>query len=533
MHDESAWTRNLGTLHDDRAAVTPNAPALILPGTETTVTYAELADTVSRTGNALLGLGVERAERVALCFENGLKLVAATFGAMRAGIVPVPINVQAASETVRHVVSDSGARVVLTGDSDAVRPVAVDAARECDETAVLAAYGGREGIDGIQTVDFEARVEAASPTLDPMDVTFDDPAIQPYSSGSTGVPKGIVLSHGGAYWNTKRFKQVNLMDEHDVTLVAAPLYHKNAMLNTKTTLLGGGTVVVMDEFDSTAAIEAIDAHDVTYLTGVPAIYHYLVEDEAALAAHDVSSVEAGSTGSDAVPEWLYDEFEVKFGAPLTEGYGLTEGGPMITMTPRWGVKKRGSAGIPLPEVDARIVDPETGEELPAGEAGELIVASPGVARYADLPDVAAERFEERDGERFLRTGDVVWRDEDDYHYVVGRLDDMLIVGGENVYPVTVEDRLGQHDAVSDAVVVSVPHRVKSEVPVAFVIPDGDATEAGLRQFTIENGPAYAHPRRIFFVEKYPLTGTEKVDRAELEARARERVGTLPSTSEDD
>lgn len=534
MHDESAWARNLGTLHDDHADITPDATALVLPEAETTVTYAELSDAVARAGNACHDLGIERGDRVALFFENGLKLIAVFFGAMRMGAVPVPVNVAAATDTIRHVVADSGARVVLTGRGDHVRAVAADAASECENAVLLGTYGDPDSVDSsTDVVNFEARVDMAAPTLDPVDVAFDDPSLQPYSSGSTGEPKGIILSHGGAYWNAKRFAQVNLMDEHDVTLVATPLYHKNAMLSTKTTLIGGGTVVMMQSFDAAAAIEAIDEHSVTYLTGVPAIYHYLVEAEDALAAHDVSSVEVGSIGSDVVPSSLYDEFEATFGAPLTEGYGLTEGGPMITMTPRWGPKKRESAGIPLPEVDARIVDSETGEELPAGETGELVVASPGVARYHDLPGVSAKRFTERDGRRFLHTGDVVRRDEDGYHYVVGRLDDMIVVGGENVYPVSIEERLGHHDAVTNAVVVPVPHRVKGEVPVAFVVPDGDATEADLKQFAIDSGTTYAHPRRVFFVDEYPLTGTEKVDREALELTARERVGALPAEEEED
>lgn len=533
MHDTSAWAHNLGTLHDDRVAVAPDEPALILVSDGTTVTYEDLATAISRAGNALRDLGLERTERVALCFENGLELVATYFGAIRAGFVPVPVNIESSAETVRHVISDSGARVVVASDDETIRSVAADAVREVDGADVLATYGGYEDSDEGRVVDFEARASEASPTLDPVSVAFDDPAIQPYSSGSTGDPKGIVLSHGGAYWNAKRFKQVNHMDEHDVTLVAAPLYHKNAMLNTKTTLLGGGSVVILDEFDAPTAIEAIDTHEVTYLTGVPAIYQYLVKDEVALESHDVSSVEAGSTGSDAVPDWLYDEFEAEFGAPLTEGYGLTEGGPMITMTPRWGVKKRGSAGIALPEVETKIVDPETGEEVSDGRRGELIVTSPGVARYHNLPDLEAKRFEERDGKRFLHTGDLVHRDADGYHYIVGRLDDMLIVGGENVYPASIEQRLEAHDAVFDAVVVSVPHRVKGEVPVAFVIPDRSVTEDALKRFALETGPAYAHPRRIFFLEEYPLTGTEKVDRTALAERAAARVGTLPSSADDE
>lgn len=524
IHEQSAWARNLGTIHDHAAAVSPKSTAIILPDADETVTYGKFASAVARAGNALGDIGLSRNERVALCFTNGLPLLATFFGAMRAGIVPVPVNVEASTDTIRHVVADSNARAIIVGDDEHLLTRAVDAARESPIDCRIATYGGTANVDGVDTIDFKAVIDEASATLDPADVTFDDPALQPYSSGSTGVPKGIVLSHGGAYWNAKRFQQVNLMDEHDVTLVAAPLYHKNAMLNTKTTLLGGGTVVVMDGFDSSAVIRAIDAYDVTYLTGVPAIYQYLVDDEAALEEYDVSSVEVGSTGSDTVPDPLYEAFLEKFGASLTEGYGLTEGGPMVTMTPRWGTKKRGSAGIPLPEVDARIVDPDTGAELPAGETGELLVASPGVAEYHRLPEISAQRFQERDGKRFISTGDLVHRDEDGYHYVVGRLDDMMIVGGENVYPASIEDRLERHDAVSEAVVVPVSHQIKGEVPVAFVVTSGQVTEDELKQFTLDRGPAYAHPRRVFLMDEVPLTGTGKVDREALEVQARTEIG---------
>lgn len=533
MHEQSAWARNVGTVYDHAVQVTPEATAIILPDADTTVSYSEFATEVAQAGNALLDLGLDRGDRVALCFTNGLPILATFFGAMRAGLVPVPVNVEAGRETIRHVVADSAARLVVSGSSQELRLAAADAVTESPTDCRLAAYGGGATVDGVDQIDFEAAIESATQRLEPVTVDFDDPALQPYSSGSTGVPKGIVLSHGGAYWNAKRFQQVNLMDAHDVTLVAAPLYHKNAMLNTKTTLLGGGTVVVMDGFDSSAVIRAVDTYDVTYLTGVPVMYEYLVDDDAALATHDVSSVEVGSTGSDTVHDPLYDAFETKFGAPLTEGYGLTEGGPMVTMTPRWGVKKRGSAGIPLPEVDTRIVDPETGEELPPGEPGELLVASPGVAEYHNLPAVSADRFEERNGTRFLSTGDLVYRDTDGYHYVLGRLDDMMIVGGENVYPASIENRLERHDAVAEAVVVPVPHEVKNEVPVAFVVASDSVTAADLKEYALEQGPAYAHPRRVFLVDDLPLTGTGKVDRDALEERARAAIDGGDTGDDDD
>lgn len=527
MVDKSAWTRNLGTIVDDWSQARSEAPAIVIDESEEELTYGEFADAIASTGNALSNIGVGRSERIALFFENGAEILTTFFGAMRIGAVPVPINVEAADDTISYVVEDSGAETAVVGPRRGPRNAASTAIRNCDSVTSVAHYGDSVDVPAnVELIDLDARIDGADATCRPVDVSFSDPAIQPYSSGSTGRPKGIVLSHGGAYWNAKRFQQVNMMDNHDVTLVVAPLYHKNAMLNTKTTLLGGGTVVIRNGFDSTEVIRTAGEHDVTYLTGVPAIYHLLVQDDEALEQYDVSSVEVGSCGSDTVPKDLYETFEAAFDAPLTEGYGLTEGGPMITMTPRWGPKKRGSAGIPLPEVDARIVDPESDEELSPGEAGELIVASPGVARYHERPEVNEERFEFRDGKRFLRTKDILRRDEQGYHYVVGRLDDLMIVGGENLYPSEVEDRLAAHGAVADVAAVPVPHEIKGEVPVAFVVAKESITEDELRQFALEEGPAYAHPRRIFFRDSLPLTGTDKIDRDRLEERAISEVGTL-------
>jgi acyl-CoA synthetase (AMP-forming)/AMP-acid ligase II len=294
------------------------------------------------------------------------------------------------------------------------------------------------------------------------------------------------------------------------------------MINIKSALLGGGSAVVMPGFDAEAVIEAIETHGVTYLTGVPAIYRLLLRSDA-LDTHDVSSVRAGGCGSDAVPERLYDDFEAAFGAPLLEGYGLTEGGPMVTTSPRWGVRRRGSAGLALPGVDTRVVDPETREQLPPDEVGELVVASPGVAEFHDRPDLDS-RFEERDGKRFLLTGDLVRKDQDGFHFVVGRTDDMFVVGGENLYPVDVEDLLERHESVADAAVVAVPHEVKGKAPVAFVVAADAVTETELQEFAAERGPRYAVPRRVLFWESLPLTSTEKVDRDALEREAREAVG---------
>lgn len=535
MIDPTSPTTNLGAIHDDTVRSHPDRIALIDGGAGERITYSELGSAVARSANALDALGVERGDRVALFFPNELQSLYVFFGSMRIGAVPVPVNVELGDDALRHVVADSGATVAVTSTDETVWRCAVDVVgTDGTDVETLAVVGddvpgdvddvddAPDDVGDTSVVSFDALRRRAADECPPCDVAFDDPALQPYTSGSTGAPKGVVLTHGGAYWNNRVFQQVCLVDETERILTATPLYHKNAMINIKSALLGGGSAVVMPGFDAAAVIEAIETYRVTYLTGVPAIYRLLLRSDA-LDAHDVSSVRAGGCGSDAVPESLYDDFEAAFGAPLLEGYGLTEGGPMVTTSPRWGVRRRGSAGLALPGVDTRVVDPDTREPLPPDRVGELVVASPGVAEFHERPDLDS-RFEERDGKRFLRTGDLVRKDEDGFHFIVGRTDDMFVVGGENLYPVDVEDLLGTHESVDDVAVVAVPHEVKGNAPVAFVVASDAVTEAELQDFAAEHGPRYAVPRRVLFRQSLPLTSTEKVDRDTLEREAREAVG---------
>lgn len=526
MGDATPSARNAATLYDRAVALRPDRTALVDGATGDRVSYRELAARVARAGNALADIGVERGDRVALCFPNELTYLDVFLGAMRLGAVPVPINIEVPSETLEYVVADAGAELVVTSARAEVRDRALATAERVEvTTAVAVADAAPEtGEADVEVLSLTEAMAAAPATLDAAPTKADDPALQPYTSGSTGRPKGVVLTHGGTWWNATTIARVHLFDAADRGLVAAPLYHKNAMMGAvKPLLFAGGSVVVMDGFDSTAVIEAIDEYDVTYLRGVPAMYKLLVNDEAALAHHDVSSVEWAVSGSASLPGALIERFEATFGAPMGEAYGLTEGGPVVTLSPRWGPRKLGSSGLALPRVETAVVDPDTGEVLSPGETGELLVASPGLGRYHRPPDV--DPFERRDGRRFLHTEDLVRTDEQGYHYVVGRLDDMMVVGGENVYPAEVESLLQSHEAVEDVAVVSVPHALKGEAPVAFVVAEG-VSEDDLKGYALDRGPAYAHPRRVFFEEALPLAGTAKVDRDALEAEARERVGEL-------
>jgi acyl-CoA synthetase (AMP-forming)/AMP-acid ligase II len=287
-------------------------------------------------------------------------------------------------------------------------------------------------------------------------------------------------------------------------------------------LLAGGSLVILPGFDPLEVIRAIDRYQVTYLTGVPAMYKMILAEQEALARHDVSSVRFAMCGSAEVPEELLEEFRRVFKASIAESYGLTEGGPVPLTNTRWGLKKRGSCGVPFPGSEVKIVD-DQGRELPPGEVGELVVRNPGLAAgYWKLPEVTAKKF--RDG--WLLTGDLLRRDADGYHYFVGRKDDMINVAGENVYPKEVEDLLLRHPSLRDACVVPAPHGVKGQVPVAFVVEreKGRTTEEEVKQFFLERGAPYAHPRRVIFLDALPLGTTGKLDRNALRAMAETAAG---------
>jgi acyl-CoA synthetase (AMP-forming)/AMP-acid ligase II len=503
---------NLGYLFDSALALTPSKAA-VLQG-DTVLTFAELDARANRMANVLAGLGVGAGDRVALLFNNDFRFLETLFGAMRLGAVAVPLNIRMGDEALRYVAEDSEAHVLVASAALAERGRAL-ASRIPAIKELIA-----DGPAAEDVLAYEPALASASPTLPRRATAFDEVCMQPYTSGSTGKPKGVLLTHGGQIWNTDIMRKALMADDTERALIAVPLYHKNAMVGAvKPFLIAGGSLVILPGFDAPEVIRAIDRYEVTYLTGVPAMYKMILAEKDALARHDVSSVRFAMCGSAEVPEELLEEFGRVFGAPIAESYGLTEGGPVPIVNTRWGLKKRGSCGLAFPGCDVRLVD-GAGAEVGVDEVGELVTRNPGLAKgYWKLPEATARKF--RDG--WLATGDLMRRDADGYYYFVGRRDDMINVSGENVYPKEVEDILLQHPNLRDACVVPAPHGVKGEVPVAFVVArDASLTsEDDVRKFFLERGAPYAHPRRVVFLDALPLGGTGKVDRGALKARARE------------
>ncbi len=488
-----------------RVAGEPGRIALIeFPETGEPVshTYADVQARADAYGQLLRSRGLVPGDAVGVLADNCAAFLFLWLGALRAGLTLVPVNHKLAPDTVAHVLRDARVRLVL---HDAARRHLVP--RGLAHLALEEAPAPAPGFQGLATVD------AASH------------AVVLYTSGSTGVPKGVPMTQAGYDWTLRSRLRGGPYDMHRL-LIAAPLYHINALGAATFTLAAGASMVLMPRFDARRYIEAIGRFGCTWLTSVPAMLAMVVRETAALAAADLSSVRFVRMGSSPIGAKLIAQVRAAFpGVVLSNSYGTTEAGPVVFGPhPELGVPPDGSAGWPLPDVEARLVD---GEGRPADEGVLLLRTPANMTGYLNLPEKTREVLS-ADG--WYRTGDIFRRDAAGAFWFVSRADDMFVCGGENVHPQEVERLLETHPAVQQACVVPVADDVKGAKPFGFVVlrAGHQAGEEELKAHVLRAGPAYQHPRHIRFVEALPLAGTNKVDRAALSAAAARSVAQPPA-----
>ena len=490
---------NLGDLVNRSAD--PGKAALVdlgAPGGPRTWSHGELDAAVRAAARGLAARGHARGARIGILAENSAEFLVAYLAIMRAGLVAVPVNHRFPAETIEFILADAGCELVF---ADPDRRAAVPAGLE----AVSFRGGGAEAFDALLDPGaFETVVPAPG-----------EAAMFLYTSGSTGRPKGVPLTHEGHLWVVRRRMSPRPDPDHRM-LVAAPLYHMNGLAICKLALAAHLTILLMPRFDARAYIRAIGAHRATWLTSVAAMMAMAVRERDLLAATDLSSARIVRMGSAPVGARLVADIRAAFpGAEIANGYGTTEAGPAVYGPHPDGLARPDlSVGYPLAGI-ARL----DGGGDPGAERGELQCRNPAVTPgYWNLPEKTAEAMT-ADG--WYRTGDIMRRDADGFHYFVGRTDDMFDCGGESVYPAEVEKLLERHEAVEQACVVPVPDEIKGFKPAAFVVPrpGAAATEAEIRRHALAHGPAYSHPRAVAFLDALPLTGTNKVDRRELARRA--------------
>ncbi len=464
-------------------------------------TYEELDRLTDRVASALTGLEAARGEVIAIFLDTSPELLVGYLGALKAGAVPNVVNAALQPEEVRHVVADSGARVLIT---DPDRWASLGPVRGGLGVPHVLLTGGEPG-DGAYS--FDTVLAAASDRIATVDLNPGALATLLYTSGTTGHPKGVMLTHHNILDNARQFARVHYADD-DRLLIAAPLFHCWGLING---VLGistvGGTAIVIRRFQTNPVLDLIETAHPTILMAVPTMVNYLAKSPT-IAQRDLTSLRVVLSAAAPMPLELIEVLRRDWGVGYAESYGLTETSPVITTTTAREMRP-GSCGRAMGDTRLKVADP-LGNPLPVGSVGELWAQGMAIsAGYYRRPDETARVFKP-DG--WFRTGDLVRMDEEGYVYIVDRAKDMVNVGGEKVYPREVEEVLHRHPAVADAVVLGVPDPDLGELVKACIVlkPGLDWSADEVIAYLKPNLASFKLPRLVEFVAAIPRSASGKV-----------------------
>ncbi|MDX3629921.1 long-chain fatty acid--CoA ligase [Streptomyces europaeiscabiei] len=519
--------RNSG-LHVDlnpAAAVACNARfqggsiAIRYPGGD--LTYAQLDDKAARLATVLADGGIGDGDRVAHLGLNSSSFLVTLLAAHRLGAVFVPVNFRLAEAELEAVLVRSGATALVCEEG---HRESVDNVRDRTALALLLLVDDDCEVPTAGASGWEPwapRIAVAAPTASIAAKGADDPAILMFTSGTTGTPKGVVLTHGNLWWNSVNVELRLDTRRGDVTYAAAPLFHIGALNSfVLRTLVRGGTVVIRRGFDPQTCLEDLVTHRVNSVFGVAQMFAALAR-QPGLFDEDLSHLRSIVVAGAPVPPSLI-ELYAKHGVLLQQAWGLTETAPFATHLPvERTLDKIGSAGIPMPFTEVRVVDAATNTPLRPGEPGEIVVRGPNVtAGYWNTPEANHAAFDE---EGWFHSGDIGYLDEDGYLYIVDRLKDMIISGGENVYPAEVERVLASMPGVVDVAVVGIPDEQWGETVQAVMSVDDTAaiTLEAVHEYAAGQLARYKLPRRLKIVPAVPRNASGKLDKAGVRRLAHE------------
>lgn len=498
----------------EHAQTTPDTPAFTFG--EEVITFAELDAGSNRVAHALTAMGVTKGERVSFLGKNHPLYFEALVGAAKIGAVMTPVNWRLAAPEVAYILGNCEARVVFVGEGFAdmlarVRP-------DCPRVEEVI------GIDAPDHAGTDYRTWRDAAPNDPVDVplSLEDDALQLYTSGTTGKPKGAVMTNGSILSSRADPSDRDWQQpvEGDVTLLAMPCFHISGTGTGIGTMVAGSNSIVLPEYDPTKALELIENYSISKIFLVPAAIQILLNHPRVNEA-DFSRLKIITYGASPIPLELMREAMRVIGCGFVQMYGMTEtSGTIVALDPEdhvpEGSPRMRSVGTPLAGVELKIVD-EDGNELPAGTVGEIATRSAkNMSRYWNNPDATAETI---DADGWLRTGDAGYMDEDGYLYIHDRVKDMIISGGENVYPAEVENALYAHPKVADVAVIGVPDEKWGEaVKACVVVKDGEElSEAEVIAHAREHIAGYKCPKSVDFIEALPRNPSGKILRRELRA----------------
>jgi Acyl-CoA synthetases (AMP-forming)/AMP-acid ligases II len=524
--DALATTGLPGGLADilrDKARQQPHSTAVIYEGRE--ISYGTVASRTRAISATLFEAGIRRGDKVGVMFPNHPDFVAAFFGVVGLGATVVAINPLLKADEIKYILEDSDARAAI------VHEKLIGELKSCAtnvkdlENVFVFSYGAKEkeqftfGEAKVTIFDASNPHELPTPPLTDLarqvgeqglPCSPEELAVLVYTSGTTGKPKGAMLSHGNLISAVRLKKNVITYTSSDRVLAVLPLCHIYGLGVVMLGILSdGGSLVIVEKFEAAKALEVMEASKVTVAPMVPAMFQFMAL-EMEKKSYDLSSLRLGLCGGAPITADLLLKLDVAFGVPIVEGYALTETACIATITPPSGPRKPGSCGPVVPGAQVRVID-TNGEPLPPGRenVGEVVIAGPSVLQgYYKKPEATAEAI--KDG--WFYSGDLGWFDEDGYLYICGRTKEMIIRGGQNIYPREIETVIAKMDGVIEAAVVGIPEELMGERVKAFVAlrPGVKFTEDDVKQFCSEHLASYKVPRLVEFVDLLPRNSTGKV-----------------------
>ncbi|WML57097.1 long-chain-fatty-acid--CoA ligase [Neobacillus sp. PS2-9] len=469
------------------------------------ITYADLDNEVDCVAAGLSSIGLRKGDKVALLLGNCPEFVTAYYGILRAGAVVVPINPTYTSAEISYILSNSHAKAVIT---DSPLESTISPLKEQLEHLKMVIY--TESIKS--ELSWEVLFQETNDIFVSPSIHEDDLAVILYTSGTTGKPKGAMLSHRNMASNVESLSKLTEFTEGDRMITVLPMFHVFSMsVCINLPIACGATIVIVPKFSPAEVIKTIRREKATLFAGVPTMFSFMLQLPETTAA-DFSSIRACFSGGASIPVELLHRFEEKYNVQIIEGYGLSETAPVTAFNPLRGTRKPGSVGIDIPDVKNKVVDPD-GMEVPRGEVGELIVKGPNVMMgYLGMPEATFSAL--KDG--WFYTGDLARMDEEGYIYIVDRKKDMILVGGYNVYPREVEEVLYQHPAIVEAAVIGIIDTEYGEIVKAFVVSNDEClTMDDILHFCQDKLAKYKLPKLVEFMKELPKNSTGKILRRAL------------------
>ncbi|MFP4573515.1 MAG: class I adenylate-forming enzyme family protein [Desulfobacterales bacterium] len=497
--------RDIASFISKKAALYKNRVFLRDFGSRQEITFRGFEEITDRLAMGFLQLGLGKKDRIAMLHPNHSDFILCCFAAIKAGAVAVPVNTVYSPTEIAYIINDSGASILVTTAD--LYPKVQETAGNIPGLKKTLIKKQAQSLEQVIAEETGQPETSALPKCGP-----DDLAVMFYTSGTTGKPKGVMLTHKNITFSGPNVAQSYGLQENDVTIAALPLVHVFANASPVLgSLSSGGTVIVMERFKTEAVFEAIERYGVTWYPGVPTMFHYLLEGYSE-TRRNLGSLRMLLSGGASLSVEVLGELEEKSGTKVLEVYGLTESTGLVAANPVYGERKPGSIGVVVSGVDAIIAD-KKGGEVPAGEIGELVFRGPNACTgYWNL----AEQTKEKVINGWVHTGDHAYRDEDGYFFIVGRDKELIITGGYNIYPREIEEVLYKHPDVHEAAVTGAAHREKGEIPKAFVVlrPGARADEEKLRQYCKQHLAPYKIPA-FAFIDELPKNSTGKIMKNQL------------------